>query len=261
MHISQLLSWFSKSLPLREYPTECEEDNNFVIRNQREIIYILNELKRNKTLLNLSTTDRNYLRSFIVDIHPESGDVIIDFFTKIEKKHPTLSENMIIAISNHKGIECSFIIEKLNSVNFKSETAFSFKRPLSINWMQKRTLLRTPIPISHHGSYCEFRLPRLNGKFAKLSLYDLHSHGFSMVNTDQALRSCFEVNDDLTGHIYLQIGICGYIQFTIKHINNLSHDKQCLKQIIGCELVDSSAEFEAKIQYYIQFLQLHQANN
>lgn len=202
MSITRLLSCFSKSL---QKPVETSNsDDKFILENSREIICLLEEIKRKRILVKLATIEESYsLAVFIVEIHPTLCTVIIDFFTKVASDHPILSSHSIMAKANLDGVECAFLIENISVVSLDAGTAFSFKFPLKMLWPQLRNFLRTIIPISHHDSYCEMRLPRLNGKLIKLALYDLHAQGFSMLITKPNLSSLFVVNDIINGLIHL----------------------------------------------------------
>lgn len=245
----------------QNYSPKATEDE-YLVTNKSEILAHFADLKRKRVALDFASENTPYkLKSFVVDLLPMRAAVVVDASLDHDTNLKICDAVPFSITANHDGIECSFLCDEIGLSSYNGENALLMKIPQAMRWVERRDFLRIPIPVSHLGSYCEFRSPRLHGKLIRIQLFDLHCEGFSLLNQDDHLQSAFIMNDQIRGLLHLHEEAYSSIQFLIRHVDTKSSHSKPWQQLIGCEFDKLPPCFETSIQHYIQGIQIHESGH
>lgn len=225
-----------------------EEDENFTIHSQNEIMQKIRMLAKGRCLVTAYFEDGNEsFMTAIIDILPEKKLVVVDYGPDEGMNKRIMSENKVIFKSELAGITARFSAYHVKKARYKDQIVFAFEIPSELLWIQRRDTYRVAIPMSVNA-LCDFT--HSDNSQGQYRILDISAGGLALEDTgmhedfeqDQVLRAC---------HINLPEHGGGIVTLKVCNILAMKRDKPEAGQRIGCIFQNLPSDLDATIQRFI----------
>ena len=237
--------------------TYHQEDSPFALHNRKEIIFILDDLAKQHTALNLDTYEGVGLVTSVLQVSSESDYVYLDI-SHDEKINTKIRNSRQMTFSTQSGIKIRWYASHVNMVTLQDGQAFSMAVPAFIERIQRREYFRIDAQMGSKTLYC--KIP-FGAGFIEAALADMSIGGLgikmkgalpAIFAQDEILDGC-SVDFPEFGVVPLRLKICG--------IWDSSHakDGETLHHI-GFEFMNLSRSAENVVQRHMIQLERERIN-
>jgi c-di-GMP-binding flagellar brake protein YcgR len=237
--------------------TYRHEDSPFALHNHKEIIYILDDLAKQHTALNLDTYEGVGMVTSVLQVSSERDYVYLDI-SHDEKINTQIKNSRQVTFSTQAGIKVRWYAAHLNIVTLQDGQAFSMTVPAFIERIQRREYFRIDTQMGSKTLFC--KIP-FGAGFIEVALVDMSIGGLGIkikgalpeiFIQDEILDGC-SVEFPEVGAVPLRLKICG--------IWDSSHakDGETLHHI-GFEFLNLSRSAENVVQRHMIQLERERIN-
>lgn len=232
-----------------------QNDESYLIRNQKLIISNLSLLIKNKCLFSVHWGDQS--ESFItsiIEFNQQDNSIIFDYGPEENLNYRLLNASKATFKTDFAGIKVAFNGTALKKITYEGEPAFIMPIPESLFWMQRREFYRVKVPISNPG-YCQLVLK--DREPINLELYDISLTGFSMLNASKEISELLAPKTQFVQSKLMLSGLGeGIVSFEVCARNIINPDNLKKLQRIGCKFTRIPPAFETIIQRYMQQIEI-----
>jgi c-di-GMP-binding flagellar brake protein YcgR len=243
----------TKEIPLKIELFSNEDENDYLISNQKEILSILNTIAQRKSRAALYYNEGNGMVLTMVLAASEDGVWIDAASNPIDNRHVERS-NRIIFVSTHNQAKVQFVSSDATLVEYENAPAFFMPLPRKLLRLQRRDYYRLVTPETE-ALKCVIRpLPDKEHIREEVTVMDISIGGVALV--------CEEAGVELTpGKVYENCEIdlpgVGTISTTIevKNTFEITDRGGNVKRRAGCVFVKPSGPTTMLLQRYVAQMQ------
>lgn len=242
-------------IPLNIARLSHEEEQQFLITSQKEILFILHTIEHKQSRSALFFNDgANFLLTTVLDVN-ESG-LWLGASNLDSENRAALESKDAIFVSSHYQVRVQFSASKVETAHHNDQNALYIPLPKSILRMQRRDYFRLPTPFQN-PLQCVITTsdPQVIPPEQQVTIMDISVGGVALV--------CEEHNIELLpGNIYpncqIELPDVGTLTASIKVKNSfevLAPDGSTQKRA-GCEFQKLDGASEIMLQRFISLMQL-----
>ncbi len=227
--------------------THSVEDSEYAIRNRREIVFVLEDLVKHRTNLNLHTSNGLNVLSSILLVDAESGYLYMDV-----SQDKAINEQVVsggrVTFATQLGVRVRWQSEGIELVELEDGIAFALEIPEVIERIQRREYFRLRVSQSH-GLIC--KMPEGDGIYpATVADMSVGGVGISVRGAVPAILSQGAVLEGCSiefpsvGVVPLNLRVCGiWVSSTTRSGEHMYH--------VGMEFVNLSRGASNVVQRYM----------
>ena len=225
-----------------------QEDSPFALHNRKEIIFILDDLAKQHTALNLDTYEGVGLVTSVLQVSSESDYVYLDI-SHDEKINTQIKNSRQITFSTQSGIKIRWYASHVNMVTLQDGQAFSMAVPAFIERIQRREYFRIDAQMCSKTLFC--KIP-VDAGFMEAAIVDISVGGIGIkikgslpeiFTQGEILEGC-TIDFPEVGVVPVRLKICGiWNSSQTKNGETIHH--------IGFEFVNPSRSSESIVQRHM----------
>jgi len=228
--------------------THRNENSPFALHNRKEIVFILEDLAKHHTPINLDTVDGVGLVTSVLLVDSDEGDVYLDI-SPDEKINQKIMNSRQITFTTQTGIKVRWHATLMQMLSLSDGDAFAMVIPSSIERIQRREYFRINSPMGNKSLIC--KIP-FGAGFIESPIVDISvgGIGISLKGTPAEIFSMGEVLEGCSiefpsiGPVPLRLRICGvWTSSQTKSGEQMHH--------VGFEFVDLNRATESVIQRHM----------
>lgn len=232
--------------------THRVEDSPFAIHNRKEIVFHLEDIANNRTLINLETSEGVSLVTSLLGVSSEANYVYVDI-SPDERINERIVDSKHISFATQTGIKVCWYSSHLHLVTLADGDAFSMLVPAVIERIQRREYFRLSTPQGSKALVC--KIPTKNSIF-EATIVDMSAGGIGLsvrgvpdecITQGAILEGC-SVEFPIVGVVKMDLRVCGMWKSTMTKSGEQMHQ-------IGMQFVNLSRSAENVIQRYMMQLQ------
>ena len=224
------------------------DDSEYSLHHRREIISILEGLKKDRVAIRLSTSHGEEFITSVLDVSSEKNHVYLDVSAD-EKVNSKVTGSKHVTFTTQTGVSVRWHSTHVSLIELTDGNALSILVPAVVQRIQRREYFRLPLPQGRNGLVCKITFPEeiLEAPVKDMSLggigivlKDAHHPAFSQ---GAILERCSIEFPDV-GIVHFKLRVCGMRVFQkTRGGDNLYH--------IGMEFTDLSRGANNVIQRYM----------
>jgi c-di-GMP-binding flagellar brake protein YcgR len=193
--------------------THHVENSDFAIKNRREIIFILEDLVKQRAAINLHTSDGLNVLTAVLEVSSEGDYVLLDI-SQDAAVNKQVVNNTHLTFSTQTGVRVRWHSTQMQLVSLPDGDAFSIDVPQVIERIQRREYFRLNVPQGGRGLIC--KIP--DGEdFFEVPIVDMSVGGAgisikgilpAMFSQGAILEGCSVEFEDV-GVVPLTLKVCG----------------------------------------------------
>lgn len=137
--------------------THSAEDSDFTIRNRKEIIFILDDLAKQRPALTLTAKDGTSTLTAVLGVDVDDNCVYFDIGPS-EKTNEHILNSEDLRFSTQTGVRVRWHAAGITLVELQDGMAFSIEIPEEIVRIQRREYFRLSTPRGDKGLICKIQL-------------------------------------------------------------------------------------------------------
>ena len=171
----------SRELPLLVELSAAADHDQYLIRSEIEILFVLRALMQSNTLVALYFNQGNdFILTSILDLDAERGEMVIDYGAREELNRQVLAAEKLIFIASQDQVKVQFVCHRIEEIQFEGRSAFRVGTPDSLLRVQRREYFRIATP-AINPLKCTIPLPAGRGA-AELTLLDISCGGIALID-------------------------------------------------------------------------------
>ena len=232
-------------------------DPDFAIHNRKEIVFILDDLVKNRTAINLGTSDGVSLLTSVLKVSSEGNYVYLDIGPD-NRINDQIIHSKKIKFSTQTGVEVRWHSTHLHRVSLPDGDAFSMTLPAVIERIQRREYFRLKTPQSSNVMVC--KIP-VEADIVEATIVDMSAEGVG-VSIKGTLPESFSQSAQLQG-CSIEFPVVGVVSVNAKFCGVWSSIKtKSGEEVhrIGMEFVNLSRGASNVVQRHMIELEKDQIN-
>tara|TARA_R110002073_G_scaffold320204_2_gene495528 strand:+ start:366 stop:1148 length:783 start_codon:yes stop_codon:yes gene_type:complete len=231
--------------------SQKEKDENFRIRTEIEVIFILRGIMKKNTLITLYYGDgNNFILTSILAIDVDKNEMVIDYGIEEKLNQIALLAPKLTFVTSQERIKVEFTCNTIRKIQFDGLDAFAVNIPESLVRMQRRNYFRISTP-TVKPLKCIIPLPEENEtRTAEVTLLDISCGGIGVIDHHPIIS--FDPGT-IYKHCQIELPEIGTIDTTIQVKNTyevtLRNGLACKRA--GCAFLTLPVKMQAMIQRYI----------
>lgn len=251
MNTSRLVPNLAKSAS-----SQTDQEKDFTTTSQVEILFILNDILKEKSLLTLIfERDGQFILSSILAIGTQRNELVLDCGIDSLLNQLAVKCGNLIGVTTQKRIKIEFNCCNFQLIQFEGRDAFRVDLPASLKRIQRRNFYRIATPILNPAT-CSIPLSGKNGKESTVFPLSEISCGGMSLQIDQHPEIHFDLGA-IIEHCQIDLPAFGMIETAIqvKNVYSTTLDNGLSCRRAGCEFVGLPEKSRAFIQRYISKLE------
>lgn len=193
--------------------THSVDDSDFAIHNHKEIVFILDDLVKQRAGINLHTADGLNVLTTVLEVNAEEDYVLLDISQDAAvNKQVVNSKNL--TFSTQSGVRVRWRSTQVQLVSLPDGDAFSIDIPETIERIQRREYFRLSVPQGSRGLICKF--PDGEAVY-EVSIVDMSVGGIgvsikgtphAMFSQGALLEGC-SIEFPVVGSVPINLKVCG----------------------------------------------------
>lgn len=228
--------------------TYRQENSPFALHNRKEIIFILDDLAKHHTAINLDTKEGVGLVTSILQVSSEDDYVCLDI-SRDEKVNSHILNSRQLTFTTQTGIKVRWHATNVSIVSLDDGQAFSMAVPLSIERIQRREYFRIDTHLGNKSLFC--KIP-IEAGFIEAAIVDMSVGGLG-IKIKGTLHEIFTQGEILEGCTVDFPGV-GVVPFRLKicgiWASSQTRNGEPLHHI-GFEFVNLSRAAESIVQRHM----------
>ncbi|MEI7842980.1 MAG: flagellar brake protein [Gallionellaceae bacterium] len=231
--------------------THSIENSQFEIHNRKEIVFVLEDLIKHRTTINLDAGGSVGLVTAVLAISANNEYVYFDVSTD-EAINDKILASKHVKFSTQSGVKIRWFAMELRYVELHDGTAFEMPIPKAIERIQRRKYFRLHTPQGNNALLCKIPVDELAGEKYNASVIDMSVGGLGIsVRGDPPpflfhgaiLANCGVIFPEV-GSVLLNLKVCGIIPYAkTKSGEQLYH--------FGMEFIDLNRSASNVVQRYM----------
>jgi c-di-GMP-binding flagellar brake protein YcgR len=227
--------------------THSVEDSEYAIRNRKEIAFILEDLVKHHTMINLHTSNGLNVLTSVLAVNAEDGYVYLDISQDNAINEQVVKEGQA-SFATQLGVRVRWQSEDIELVELEDGTAFAMEIPDVIERIQRREYFRLRVSQSN-GLTC--KMPDGDGVYAA-PVVDMSVGGVgisvrgelpAIISQGAILNGC-SIEFPSVGVVPLNLRVCGtWVSSTTRSGEQMYH--------VGMEFVNLSRGASNVVQRYM----------
>lgn len=243
---------FDKAEPAKDIESELDR---FRVRDKPTIQRILSDLARHQRQATIYfNAGQEFLLSAVVDYIPAAERLYLDCGTNQQVNQRLLRANKAVAVSTHNQVPIRFSIEHLAIVERQGYPTFLVAQPQTLIRMQRREFFRVATPLAH-PLVC--RIDTVNGSTFQATVVDISLGGMALLGHPEMPEEMHVVGEQIP-RCRIELPGQGSIETAFEVRNLYSSDDRSKRVQIGCEFRHLDSRMTARLQRYINKVQLEQ---
>lgn len=233
--------------------THPVENPDFAVHNRKEIAFILNDLVKDRTAINLRTPDGVGLLTLVLKVNPEGNYVYVDAGPD-DRINDQIINSKKVNFSAQSSVEVRWHSTHLHRVSLPDGDAFSMTLPAVIERIQRREYFRLKTPQSSNVMVC--KIP-VEADIVEATIVDMSAEGVG-VSIKGTLPESFSQSAQLQG-CSIEFPVVGVVSVNAKFCGVWSSIKtKSGEEVhrIGMEFVNLSRGAGNVIQRHMNELQV-----
>ena len=228
------------------------DDSKYSIHHRKEIISILESLRKERATIQLATSNAGEITTSIIETSDQGNYVYLDV-TADERLNSRIADSKHTTFTTKSGVKVKWHSTHIRLVRLPDGAAFSILVPALVERVQRRESFRVPIPQGKNGLSCRIFLLE---KMLEAPIRDISATGICFA-VKKPLPSIFSEGATL-GRCQIEFPVVGAIQFKlgIREIR-LSNDNLCY---ISAEFMDLSRSANNVMQRCLLQLEVEYRN-
>jgi c-di-GMP-binding flagellar brake protein YcgR len=190
--------------------THPVDNSDFAIHNRKEIVFILDDLVKNRTAINIETSDGVRLLTTVLKVSAEGNYVYLDVGPD-NRINDQIIHNKKVNFSTQTGVEVRWHSTHLHRVSLPDGDAFSMTLPAVIERIQRREYFRLRTPQGSNAMIC--KIPIETG-IIEATIVDMSAEGIG-VSIKGALPESFSQGAQLQG-CSIEFPVIGVVSVNVK---------------------------------------------
>ncbi|KAF0204882.1 MAG: type IV pilus assembly [Gallionellaceae bacterium] len=193
--------------------TQSVDNSDFAIHNPKEIVFILDDLVKQRAGINLHTSDGLNVLTTVLEVNAEDDYVLLDISQDAAmNKQVVNSKNL--TFSTQSGVRVRWRSTQVQMVSLADGDAFSIDVPETIERIQRREYFRLSVPQGSRGLICKF--PDGEAVY-EVSIVDMSVGGIgvsikgtphAMFSQGALLEGC-SIEFPVVGPVPINLKVCG----------------------------------------------------
>lgn len=135
--------------------THSVDNSDFAIHNLKEIVFILDDLVKQRTGINLHTSDGLNVLTTVLEVNAQEDYVLLDISQDVAMNKQVLNSKNL-SFSTQTGVRVRWRSTQVQLVSLPDGDAFSIDVPEVIERIQRREYFRLSVPQGSRGLTCKF---------------------------------------------------------------------------------------------------------
>jgi serine/threonine protein kinase len=240
----------------KDHSNAATKDENFWIKNPKEIQSILRQLAQNVTTITASSNNTETILTTLLEINLKRNLLILDIGNDERVNAKLLDASNVTFRAEPKNVEIRFKCGKLANAQFRKQPVFVCQIPNSLFYLERREAFRVPtskvIP-----PHCILSLD--NNQSVEFPVVDISAGGLGMNNHQIELNAQLqEAEKHSNCSLYLpEIGET-LVNLHLRNFRSITLKNNQEVTRIGAMFFDLSPQTENTIQRYVNKLQIQQ---
>ena len=245
-----------KEIPLKIEVVTADEENDFILRDEKEILAVLRDVVDRRSRVALYYNDDNSMVLTLLLAADESGVWVDAAASPIDNRHIERS-NRIVFISTHNQAKVQWVSAEVTQGLFQNRSAFFLPLPRRLLRLQRRNyyrlLNREPDALK---CYIHAHPQRARTRH-ELTIMDLSIGGVALVCVQDDVR--LEVGKRYTD-CEIELPGIGSIHpvIEVKSLFEVTDRSGEVKRRAGCEFIQPNGDIVMKLQRYVAQVQQQQ---
>ena len=175
--------------------THPVENPDFAVHNRKEIAFILNDLVKDRTAINLRTPDGVGLLTLVLKVNPEGNYVYVDAGPD-DRINDQIINSKKVNFSAQSSVEVRWHSTHLHRVSLPDGDVFSMAFPAFVERIQRREYFRLSTPQGSNALIC--KIPDEEENIIEATLIDMSAGGIG-VSIKGTLPESFSQGAQLQG--------------------------------------------------------------
>ncbi len=190
--------------------TQLVDDSNFAIYHRKEIVFVLEDLVKQRAAINLHTSDGLNMLTTLLEVDSEGDYVLLDISQDVAVNKQVVN-NKHLTFSTQTGVRVRWRSTQLQLISLADGDAFSIDVPKVIERIQRREYFRLSVPQGSRGLIC--KIPDGEGVY-EVPIVDMSvgGVGVSIKGTPHAMFS----QGALLQGCSIAFPVVGVVPFTLK---------------------------------------------
>lgn len=228
--------------------THHHENSPFALHNRKEIVFILEDLAKNHTAINLDTQEGLGLVTSVLEVDSEENSICLDI-SPDARTNERIRNSRLVTFTTQTGIKVRWQASQMQLVTLSDGDAFSMAIPSSIERIQRREYFRMS---SHFGNKTLICKIPFGARFIEVPVADISVGGIGIdvkgeppeiFAQSEMLEGC-AIDFPSVGPVPFRFRICGiWISSQTKSGEQMHH--------IGLEFVGLGRVAEGIIQRHM----------
>lgn len=134
--------------------THHVEDSPFAVHNHKEIVFILEDLIKHRTVINLETEEGVSLVTAVLEVSSDGGYVYMDI-SPDERINDKITDSKHVNFSTQTGVKVRWYSTHLRLVELPDGNAFEMHTPAVVERIQRREYFRLSTPQGSKALICK----------------------------------------------------------------------------------------------------------
>jgi flagellar brake protein len=235
------------------YDTHTPEEEQFLIHNLKEIIHILTDLLKHKTMIKvLFNRGSDECLTTIIDVNEENNEVFLDIGLD-ESFNSRLNLSQHVMFVRDDGVKIKWFSEQVSVVSMTDGKAIKISLPAKLVRMQRRDFFRVQTPILNPVP-CQIPISNTvssdAGNILELILVDVSLGGIGVIANDPLHPAVVEgASFDGCKIIFPDMGMA-HLTLQVKNVIPIPMKSGTTKYRIGMQYIEPSQGSESLIHKY-----------
>ena len=224
------------------------DDSKYSVHNRKEIVAILDGLKKSHAAIKLSTSHGEEFITSVLEISSEKNHVYLDISAD-ERVNSKVVDSKHVTFATQAGISVKWHSTHVSRVKLPDGVALSILVPAVVQRIQRREYFRLTLPQGNNGLTCKISLPE---EVLEVPIKDMSAGGIGIAlkeplhpafSQGAILERCSIVFPDI-GVVNFKLRVCGSRVFQkTKSGDDMYH--------VGMEFTDLSRGANNVVQRYM----------
>ena len=227
--------------------THHAEDSKYSVHHRKEIISILEGLRKERTTIWLAASNVGEITTYIIKTSDE-GDYVYMDVTADEKLNSRIADSKHVTFTTRSGIKVKWHSNHIRLITLPDGAAFSILVPAAVQRIQRREHFRVLVPQGKNGLTCKISFLE---ETLEAPIRDMSAGGICIA-VATPLNPVFSQGEELES-CQIEFPVVGVIHFKLK-IRKIrpSSDNLCF---IGAEFMELSRGASNVIQRCLRQLE------